>query len=295
MAVKLMIRDLDDPDRCRIEGVGFDLKTPSEKDVRAFGLLRETGYHPGAWEACRYILGRVPNDMWLGDPTGNQFGSKGYELNEHWKHCQVRRTFKSGRIVSLDTEPEILSAVRHDNSHNSDPGTFQAGLSRDVADTIERSHESSMTHGFALTLGVELGSEASGVKAKVETTYSMEASESDAVTKGKTKTLSANLGTEVEVPAGKVKRSVLYAAFGRAVFDVTYDLELIGDAYFYFKKAVPNIGHHANVDVVELRRIMREVYDKNAPATVQANERLEIGVFGDSYASLEDLPVEHVQ
>jgi len=288
MSVKLIIRDLDDPERCRVEGTGFDVKAVDEKAAQAFGLLRATGYHPGAWEACRYILGAPPNDMWLGEPTGDQGGGKMYELNAHWKPCQVRRTFKRAQIISLDTTPAVLAAVRHDNSHSSLEATYHAGLESEFADHAEIETWSSLTNGFSLTLGVEVGNEASAVKGKVETTYSMEAASGKNKTKGKSRAFTTEEGVEVTIPAGRVMRSIRYAAFGAAVFDVTYELSLVGDAYAYYKKGLPNIGHHATVDVEELRRIMREVYGKNAPATVEATDRVEIGIFGDSYTSLED-------
>jgi len=290
MAVKLMVRDLDDPQKCRVEGTGFDIATVDDKIARAFGLRRETGYDPKLWEASKYIFGRPPNDMWLSDPTGGQFRGKGYEINEDWEPVVMRRTFRSAKILSLDTTPEILAAVRHDNSKSSVAAPFNASLSREVANSLEISEETSLAIGISHTVGVEVGSEASGVKAKAETTISTEASRSQGKTEGKTKTLTAGQGVEVTVPAGKIMRSVLYAAFGQAAFLVYYDVELSGDAYFYFKKAGwDGKGHHRTVPVQELLRVMRDAYNYPAPAQVTASARVEIGVFGDSYTALEDV------
>jgi len=289
MAVKLFVRDLDDPERCRVEGEGFDLKAPDEQSVKAFGLRRETGHHPVIWEASKYIFGHPPNDMWIGQPTGGQFGGKGYEMNDHWQQPQLRRTFRRGQIVSLDTTPEILAAVRHDNSHSSIEGDYEASLEREVFDTIEVNDETSLSVGYSITVGVELGSEASGVKAKVESTLSTEATKTQGETKANGKTLKANQGVSVVVPPHRVMRSVLYAAFGQAVFNVTYEMALIGDAYFYFKRGIPGKGHHLTCPLPELRRVMRDVYGHPAPDVVEARQRVAIGVFGDSYSALEDV------
>ena len=205
MGIKLFIRDMDDPQKCRVEGQGFDVRAATEKDGKAFGLPRATGYHPQIWEAAKYIFGRAPNDMWLSDPTGGQFGGKGFELNEHWRQGTVHREFLKADIVSIDTTPEILSAVRHDNSHNSDPGTFDASLSREVADTLERSSSDSLMNGFALEIGLEFTgkTQATETKASIKTTYSMEATHEESETKSNTRTLSAGLGTSVTVAPGK--------------------------------------------------------------------------------------------
>ena len=217
MAIKLHIRDMDDPDKCRVEGSGFDIRAATEKDGKAFGLPRHTGYHPQIWEAAKYIFGRPPNDMWLSDPTDGQFGGKGFEVNEHWRQGTVRRDFVSGEIVSIDVVPEILSAVRHDNSQNSDEGTFDASLSREVSDSIERATSKSISNGFALELSAEFTgkTQATETKLGIKTTYSLDVTEGESEAKSNTRTLSAGMGTQVTVKPGEEKRALRRIRPGR--------------------------------------------------------------------------------
>jgi len=293
MAVKLVFLDLDKPDAMRVEGAGFGLKLADEQSCRQFGLVRASTYHPQIWEAAKYIFGRAPNEMWLNDPTSiknvnEEFGGKGYEINQDWRPCQVRQTFHSARVLSQDAEPKAVYAVRHDNSDNSDEGEFNAGLNYSEENTAERSHGGHTTVGFALEISAEVGGEATQSKVGVKETWSFETGREWNTTKSNAVALSAGLGTVVKVKPHEEKRSVLYAAFGGAEVDVTYSMELVGDAYFYFRKAL-NGQHHHVVDVEELRRVMRDAYGLNAPATTLATERVSIGMFGDCYSRIEDV------
>jgi len=273
MAVKLIIKDLDDPQKCRVEGAGFDVRPVKDaKDLKPFALPGETGYHPHLWGAAAHFYGRPPNDFYCDEGTG----------------AQLRRTFRSARILSMRADPEIISAVRLDNEDNGDDGQFDAGVSRNVANTAERTHGGHVTLGWSLTVGVEIGGEAAQAKSKVEQTWSFEAGYEYSQSKSDTKELGANIGTSVTLKPGQVKRSVLYAAFGEAEIEVEYDIELIGYGRFRYKKGLPNIGNNAGQDLYQLRKRLREQgYD--SPHIVQARERVEIGVFGDSYARLEDV------
>lgn len=284
MAIKLLVRDLDNPEKCRVDGVGFDLKIVGDQDANQFGLPCHTGYHDPAWIGVRNLLGRLPNEMHLCEKTGGQF--MGYAFSSNGKDpCQVRRTFKSAKILSLSTKPEVLDSVRHDNTDNSDEGEFTANLGRTVEDTIEKSTSTSLSLGYSLTVGVEVGSEASGVKAKVESTYSFEASYEKSQSRSYSKSFTSEIGTQVKVPPHKCKRSVLYAAHGQAEFEVEYEYELFGEVYLYYKKSLHNVGHHAFVNVKDLLKVM------GREDRVIGKELVSIGIYGDSYSKIEDVHV----
>ena len=283
MSVKLFVKNLDDKDKCTVTGEGYGLKVATAQTLKPFGFPRATTYHPELWAAINKVFGRVPNDAWCTMPTGPQHGGGAFQA---WRtpECQVKQTFKSAKLVSLDAKPEILSAVLHDNSDNDKEASFHAGLTREISDTAERTHETHWTAGYSLTVGVEVGNEASGVKASVEQTFSFEGGESKSETKSMTHTLSAEMSSDVVVDPHQKKRSVLYAAFGKAVIDVTYDLELIGNVYIYYKKSLHNMGHHVFCNVDRLIDARPHAFKKHAEAT----ERIEIGVYGDSYVRVEN-------
>ena len=283
MSVKLMVKNLDDPDKCTVTGEGFGLQVATGQSLAPFGFPRATGYHPALWAAINDVYGRPPNDAYATEPTGGQHGGGAFTA---WRvpQCQVKQTFKSAKLVSLDAKPEILSAVLHDNSGNDKEASFHAGLTREISDSAERTHETHWTAGYSLTVGVEVGNEASAVKASVEQTFSFEGGESKSETKSMTHTLSAEMSSDVVVEPRSKKRSVLYAAFGKAVIDVTYDLELIGNMYIYYKKSLYNHGHHVFCKIDQLIDKRPKSFKKHAEAT----ERIEIGVYGDSYVRVEN-------
>lgn len=283
MSVKLMIKNLDDPKKCTVTGEGFGIKTVGGESAKAFGLVRATTYHPALWAAINRVFGRPPNDAWMSMPTGPQHGGGAFEACRK-KECQVIQTFKSAELVSLTAEPEILSSVLHDNSDNDAEASFHAGLTREISDTAERTHETHWSAGYSLTVGVEVGNEASGVKASVEQSFTFEGGESKSETKSKTHTLSAEMSSDVTVGAHEKKRSVLYAAFGKAVIDVTYDLELIGNLYIYYKKGLANRGNHVFCEIDEIIDHSKGAFKKHAECT----ERITVGVYGDSYVRVEN-------
>ena len=126
------------------------------------------------------------------------------------------------RIGKLDTNPVIIFKEIGDNRDGDVPLNFKPHIDESISETMESNWSSSKSLGVSTTIGVEVGSEAAGVKAKVESQISMEATWGQGGSKSKTIDVGDGVELEYDIPPGELVVAALTAY--RGVLSVETDI-----------------------------------------------------------------------
>jgi len=202
----------------------------------------------------------------------------------------------NARIIKITSQPDIIKKAIWDNRGSQTPTVFKSDISVSVEDEVASGWDRSLTLGVSTTVGVEVGSEAAGVKAKFEETFSMETAIGRHGEKSHTLTLGSSSGIEKEVPAGGLEVAALSAYRGQLTASVDYITSVGGwicvrwanhkhENPLYLKW--PNgHGYNAHTTLVNLEQLMAYGGIKNAFANTQ---ELTCGFYADDKSAVYDV------
>lgn len=247
--INISIKPGNTPDEIKVQATGEQQEWASLDTLADWGLSQDDlkwygmkftskmgvgGLYP-KFVACqqqRYT--NIGDRFWTG--TGN---------NVHHATGDVDAAYvvlKPGdsRIGSLDLKPAIIFKEIFDNRGNSTEMVCKPHIDESITETAETGWESSKSLGVSTTVGVEVGSEAAGVKAKLESTISMEASWGQSGSKSKETQVGDGVEIETTIPPGALVVAALTAKRGTLTVQTDIIASLLGyvDCQWWAK------GHH---------------------------------------------------
>ena len=136
------------------------------------------------------------------------------------------------RIVSMDTEPTIMNYQVLDATHEPEPTTFRPHISDSTTDTCEVNWNVEHSIGVSLTVGIEVGNDTAGAKAKTETTISMGVSWGEGGSKSHSTEVGSGMELDVTLDPGELAVAALSAYHGTLRAEV--DLDVTVEGWFGF-------------------------------------------------------------
>ncbi|HEX8430682.1 MAG TPA: hypothetical protein VF625_05320 [Longimicrobium sp.] len=224
--------------------------------------------------AVEMYFGQLPADAFLHDPTpwNNLYATYG------WAPVTTVLTAVKADVVEVTSEPIFLGQNTFTNSSNK-VGTFTAGVSDSVSDTVESSW--SETHGLAASQMIRYGVSFLGAGGGGETTLSYNATFGTAGSESTSFTVGSEQAVSVVLQPGESVIAKLNASRGTIKVRVTYSVSLQGNTAVNYGDTFK--GHH--FWALDIGNVMRAV---GLPSSFEITEDLEIGYFFNAAISLEN-------
>ncbi|MCY4248096.1 MAG: hypothetical protein OXE95_11055 [Chloroflexi bacterium] len=146
----------------------------------------------------------------------------------------------AAKVARLDTSPAILQKVIWDNSLGNAPLHCEAEISTEIRQVAECNWHSDHEVSESVTIGLEVGSEAAGVKSSFESTTTYGFSWGQGGSESKETNAGSSASIQRDVPAGQIEIAGLIANRGTLVIEVDLDWQILGYVGAqYWRK-----GHH---------------------------------------------------
>lgn len=247
--INISIKPGDTPDEIRVSATGQQQEWASLDTLADWGLSQDKlkwygmkftsemgvgGLYP-KFVACqqqRYT--NVGDRFWTG--TGDNVHHARGDVDAAYVELKPGES----RIGKLDLKPAIIFKEIFDNRGNNTTMVCKPHIDESITETAETGWESSKSLGVSTTVGVEVGSEAAGVKAKLESTISMEASWGQSGSKSKETQVGDGVEIETMIAPGKLVVAALTAKRGTLTVQTDIIAKLLGyvDCQWWAK------GHH---------------------------------------------------
>lgn len=247
MPIEISIKPGNVPEECKVIASGIEQDWLSQDGAVDWGLTigKVQGLGHALFEHYGSTLYPLQEngfwEQWLNTDASYWTAENGRAPSGH-KVPSPRVTAKPGasRIGKLDRSPVIIFKEIGDNRDGTEPLKFKPHIDESISETVESNWSSTKSLGVSTTVGVEVGSEAAGVKAKVESTISTEFSWGQGGSKSKTIDVGDGVELEYDIPPGGLVVAALTAY--RGVLQVEVDVDAVLDGWLWL--AIWHKDHH---------------------------------------------------
>ena len=302
MGVKIGLIMGDSLESTKATATGFELLPITEKAAKEFGIKREErGAHWPTWEVVKNHFGRYP-DWWFATecPSGPPWNKKpkDWEKLDHGllyeelgapmsELPRIEKKAVSCRILSVESEPAVFASRSYRKpSKWADHADFTVELSQTESVSHSRSSSSSWSMEASTTVGVEIGGEASQVKAKVETTvsfgYSQETTREQSATSEVSVSDSVSTGFGPDTPPNAALIASLQGSKGKIIVEVEYVCRLVGSGIVWYEQKHLN-GRKAHF--LSLETLLK---DLGQPTERRIKDTLDLGFVSDGMIIVSD-------
>ena len=224
--------------------------------------------------AINTYFGKAPNDAFLHSPTpwNDLYGTYG------WPQVQTIVVAQSAEILEITSQPTIIANQTFKNNSNV-KGTFNAGISQEVSDTVT----DTWSTGGTLTIGqeIEYGIKFLGTGVTGTTSLSYSQSWEKGGSHETSVTVGSSSGVTVDLNPGESVLAELTASRGTMRVRVTYRAYLTGVSAVNYNPTYQ--GHH--FWALDLPSIMGAAGISNSFIYTQD---LEIGYYSNSQVELKN-------
>ncbi|SMF37342.1 hypothetical protein [Pseudobacteriovorax antillogorgiicola] len=267
MGISVSIKAGDDKDTSSVQASGTINHVITDEERKNFGIEDHD-----LKEAVGKYFGKKPNDAYLHSPTPWNDLYKTY----HWPQVETYLTVKNATITEITSQPVIIATKTFEN--NSDQtGTFNAGISDSVTNSVSDTWSKSNTVSFTQKVSYKVGFLGTGGGGETSMSYSHTWGESK--TESQSVTVGTDSGVSVILKPKEAVKAQLTASRGVMKVRVEYLVYLRGSVAINYNPTYK--GHHFwALDV-------NSVLNAAGKATsITVTQDIEVGFYSNSKVEL---------
>lgn len=185
----------------------------TDEEIKAFGLDNKEQFK----DYIAKVHGKRPDKLWYKNPTKPSDRESMYN-DFNWKQITAELTFNSGRVLSTNKKPLIVTFTNYENKLNH-PITCTANLSKTVEESVTHSSSNSDTISTSLSFEIEIKH-----FFKIGTNISYSHTWNQTTTKTHSETITSGAGTSFILEPGESAVAELICN------EVTTEVELLYNA-----------------------------------------------------------------